>query len=162
MPLLILTLVAPLVIFFAFVAVCAWLMRREALRAARRSALSAERHAWERPPKRRFSRARSFGVVPVGGAFDPEYALLWETQVGAVQLISAAGGDGVTQASLRPLFEQEARRYPELYDGASFEDWLEFLEQAEVAARRAGTLTITHTGREFLLFQEQRHWTRLG
>jgi len=160
MPLLILTLVAPLVIFFAFVATCAWLMRRESLRAARRSAARAERHAWNRPPRSRAFRARRFTVVPVDGAFDPDCALLWETQVAALQLLSAAGDEGITPLSLRPLFEQESRRYPELYDGARFEEWLAFLQETEMAERRDAALVITHVGREFLLFQEQRHWTR--
>lgn len=162
MPLLVLTLVAPLLVFFIMLAGCALLMRREARRDERRQEESAERRAWEQRRRQASRPRRRFAVIPAQGAFEAEQAPLWDTQVPAIQLISAAGYDGLHEGSLKANFLAQARRYPELYEGAEFEDWLEFLEAAGVARRNLGTITITHMGREFLLFQEQRHWTRRG
>lgn len=161
MPLLMLTLVAPLLLFCAVLVFCGLLASREETRI-----LLIPPHV-PAGPQTQFSdpaRARraspQFTALPVIHMFDAEWSLLWATQLPALQLIAAAGADGVNDRSLTPLYLQQARCYPELYDGSTFEGWLEFLERANLAIHRGGTVNITHAGREFLLVQEQRHWTR--
>lgn len=159
MPLLILTLIAPMLLFCAVLAFCAFLASREETRLL---LISPHVPAGTRPQLSAPAKpaAAQFTALPVVRMFDAEWSLLWATQLQALQLISAAGADGVNDRSLEPLYRQSARRYPELYDGSTFEGWLEFLERANLALHRGGTVNITHAGREFLLVQEQRHWTR--
>jgi ribosomal protein S19E (S16A) len=100
-----------------------------------------------RPPARRFS------VLSVAQAFDPASAVIWETQVAALQRISSAGKAGRGLHELYPLYVQSASRYPELYEGSTFERWLEFLEEARLVQIADGRVTITRQGRQFLKYR---------
>lgn len=160
MPLLILTLIAPLLLFCAVLAFCAFLASREETRLLLISPHApAGGQTQFSDPAQRVAMAQ-FTALPAVHMFDAEWSALWATQLPALQLLSAAGADGVNDRSLEPHYREQARRYPELYDGSTFEGWLEFLERAKLALHRGGTVNITHAGREFLLVQEQRHWTR--
>jgi hypothetical protein len=82
--------------------------------------------------------------------FDPEHALLWATQVPALQMLSAAGHRGLKYECLYRTFQKAARRYPELYDGSSFAQWLLFLERQALITMSWSRVRLTEHGMEFL------------
>jgi hypothetical protein len=94
-----------------------------------------------------------FCALPVTLAFDPEYAIIWDTQLPAMELISAAGKRGVAKHDLLFRYCKDACRYPELYDGSSFKQWLHFLESAQLIACNQTRVVLTAEGREFLHFR---------
>jgi hypothetical protein len=94
-----------------------------------------------------------FRVLSVCDAFEPEYAVLWETQAPALQYVATAGAKGVTRPHLYAFYKRAACRYPELYEGSSFKQWLEFLEGSELIYDRGGRIGITPQGSQFLRFR---------
>ncbi|HET8666343.1 MAG TPA: hypothetical protein VFM10_00085 [Terriglobales bacterium] len=94
-----------------------------------------------------------FRVLSVCDAFESEYAILWETQVPALRLIASEGAKGVAIQRLHAFYERSSRRYPELYDGSSFQQWLGFLEQSELITATEHRVAITREGLEFLKYR---------
>jgi len=95
----------------------------------------------------------SFTLLNVSQAFEPIYAMLWEAPIHALQLIERAGPGGLLSSRLRTLFSSTARRFPEIYDGYGFEQWLQFLERSELIDWNGQKLRLTRRGREFLEFR---------
>jgi hypothetical protein len=94
-----------------------------------------------------------FRVLSVCDAFEPEYAVLWDTQAPALRLIAAEGNRGLPLNRLRSVYRTAARCYPELYDGCTFQQWLSFLELAELVTTTEHRATITKEGVEFLKYR---------
>lgn len=97
-------------------------------------------------------KEQPFSVLSIEQAFEPDQAIIWETQVPALRLMASAGRKGLPLEDLYPLYLGSRRQYPELYDGSSFESWLEFLRHAELISVDLGTVSLTQEGREFLQF----------
>ncbi len=91
-------------------------------------------------------------VISVAQAFDPDYAILWETQVPALKLIDSAGPDGVHARQLYGFYRDSVRLYPELFDNSTFRSWLQFLEQERLITRVGKRVFITAEGHEFFAF----------
>jgi hypothetical protein len=70
----------------------------------------------------------SSATLSIGHAFNPIYAVLWEEPLAALRLIESSGQSGIRVERLQPIFNQAAVRFPEIYDGYTFSQWLEFLE----------------------------------
>jgi len=94
-----------------------------------------------------------FAVFSVVQAFDPDYAIIWDIQFPALQLIDTAGVSGLPTGQLRLFYFRSARIYPELYDGSSFGSWLEFLEGEQLISRNGRRVFITAEGHEFLAYR---------
>jgi hypothetical protein len=94
-----------------------------------------------------------FRVLSVCDAFEPECAILWDTQVPALCLIAAEGNRGLALTRLREVYHSNAHRYPELYEGCTFHQWLNFLELAELITTTEHRAAITKEGREFLKYR---------
>jgi hypothetical protein len=94
-----------------------------------------------------------FRVLSICDAFEAEYAILWETQVPALQLVSSEGSRGVAIQRLQKFYYISAHAYPELYDGSNFQQWLSFLEGAELITRTEHRIAITKQGLEFLKYR---------
>jgi hypothetical protein len=75
---------------------------------------------------------KPFNVICIAQAFEDESAILWETQIPALMQISIGGKRGVSVAKMRRFFAGTSKQYPELYDGVRFEQWVRFLEDAEL------------------------------
>jgi hypothetical protein len=56
-------------------------------------------------------------------------------------------------ARLRTLYDEAAARFPEIYDGCSFLQWLRFLEEAELISWHSYKLVLTPDGQAFLRFR---------
>lgn len=94
-----------------------------------------------------------FRVLSVCDAFEPEYAVLWETQAPALRFVAAAGAKGVTRPQLFAFYKRAACQYPELYEGSSFQQWLQFLESSELVSLRESRVSATPQGLQFLRFR---------
>lgn len=99
------------------------------------------------------SEGSPFRVLSVCDAFEPEYAVLWETQAPALRFVATAGAKGVTRPQLFAFYKRAACQYPELYEGSSFHQWLQFLEGSELVSVRESRIGITPQGLQFLRFR---------
>jgi len=95
-------------------------------------------------------KGEPFSVLSIGQAFDPDQAVIWDTQVPALRLIASAGREGLAVEALYHLYTRSSRQYPELYEGSSFESWLEFLEYTGLISEHLGTASLTPEGHQFL------------
>lgn len=86
-------------------------------------------------------------------AFDPMYAVLWEAPITAMRLAAAASTPGIPASRLRPIFRRTARRFPEIYDGCNFAQWLEFLEQTGLISSDGYRIFLTPEGESFLKYR---------
>ena len=93
---------------------------------------------------------KPFTVISLLDAFEPATAALWDTQIAVLDHSRAAGREGLDVDALRTLYQQQARRFPELYDGSSFVGWVRFLEQADLVVCFGASVAITAKGCEFL------------
>jgi len=119
-------------------------------------ALSVAQLAERKEERRLFLRipGKPFTVISVAQAFEADSAILWETQVPALQLIATGGLKGTPVAKMRRFFSMTAKQYPELYEGVYFEQWVRFLEEAElVIIAPEEKIAITPQGLEFLKFR---------
>src|SRR5216683_4791720 len=108
MPVLILATAS--VLFFFFVVALLCIANTLELRTLRR--------------KRILTQAKPLALLSITEAFDPIYSVLWEAPIAALELINSAGTSGMPVARLRPLYDEAAARFPEIYDDCSFLQWL--------------------------------------
>jgi hypothetical protein len=94
--------------------------------------------------------SQPFSALSIVHAFDPERFMLWDTQLPLLEQLHSAGSKGCSLAQLYSFYLQLARRYPELYEGSSFEDWLGFLAASELVRLETDQGHITAEGRQFV------------
>ncbi|HYH01213.1 MAG TPA: hypothetical protein VD837_18955 [Terriglobales bacterium] len=94
-----------------------------------------------------------FRVLSVCDAFEAEYAPLWETQVPALTLVASESSNGVALQKLWAFYRRSSRQFPEIYEGTSFQQWLAFLQTAELIAVGNKRVVITKEGLDFLKFR---------
>ena len=95
-------------------------------------------------------RVDPFATLNIAQAFDPTYGALWEAPIRALDCLSSAGATGIPISRLYPIFREAASRFPEIYDGYHFQEWLQFLESNELIHWCGQQVTLTRQGREFL------------
>ena len=98
-------------------------------------------------------RVDPFSTINVAQAFDPIYAALWEAPTRALEYLKRAGSRGVPISRLYPIFCEAASRFPEIYNGCDFPQWLQFLETNELVHWYGQLVTLTRQGREFLVYR---------
>jgi hypothetical protein len=98
----------------------------------------------------RFDTDASPFTLTLTEAFDPDHAILWGTQIPALQFIRKAGIRGVSYHRLFCTYQRASQRYPELYEGCSFAQWLYFLQSTELITVSTYRVRITDTGCYFL------------
>ncbi len=91
-----------------------------------------------------------FAGLTYDQAFEENCGLIWQTQIPVLLWIRSAGPGGVPVQSLRPWFSHAARRYPSLFEGHSFEEWLEFLHRSRVAYQEDGYVVLSSLGYDLL------------
>ena len=97
--------------------------------------------------------ATSFTMLSVSQAFEPVYCRLWTDPIQALELVQSTGRRGLPVSRLRPIFRKAAARYPEIYDGYSFEQWLQLLVDSVLIDWSGQTLTLTEEGHAFLEYR---------
>jgi hypothetical protein len=135
----VLLLAAASFLFFLFVVVLVCIANTLESRTLRRKRI---------PPQ-----ARSLALLSITEAFDPIYSVLWEAPIAALELIDSAAPAGIPPARLRPIYEGAAARFPEIYDGCSFLQWLQFLEETQLISWHAYKVVLTLDGQAFLRFR---------
>ena len=97
---------------------------------------------------------KPFTVISIAQAFEEDSAILWDTQVPALRQIAIGGTRGVSVAKMRRFFAGTSRQYPELYEGVRFEQWVRFLEDAElIMLSMDDRIAITLQGLQFLRYR---------
>ena len=94
--------------------------------------------------------SQPFSALSIVHAFDPERSMLWDTQLPLLEQLSSAGPRGCTLAQIYSFHLQLSRRFPELYEGSSFEHWLGFLVASELIRLENDRASITAGGRQFV------------
>jgi hypothetical protein len=69
---------------------------------------------------------RRFALSDPSDISSPETALLWATQISALQFVSDREPRGVSYTPLKLIYLGLARTYPELHDGFTFHHWVGF------------------------------------
>jgi len=92
-------------------------------------------------------------LLSISEAFDPVYSVLWQAPIAALELIDSAGTSGIPAARLRPIYEQAAARFPEIYEGGGFVPWLQFLEETQLISWHGCNVVLTPDGPAFLRFR---------
>ncbi len=94
--------------------------------------------------------SQAFSPLSITQAFDPDRSILWDTQLPALRQLASAALRGCSLPQLYSCYLIAARKYPELYDGSSFEQWLAFLASAELVRVETDRAYITGDGRQFV------------
>ncbi|HVP51841.1 MAG TPA: hypothetical protein VMT05_07025 [Terriglobales bacterium] len=94
--------------------------------------------------------SQPFSALSVVHAFDPERFMLWDTQLPLLEQLHSAGSRGCPLPQFCCFYQQLARRFPELYEGSSFEHWLGFLAAAELVRLDPDRGYITAHGHQFV------------
>jgi hypothetical protein len=97
--------------------------------------------------------ANPFPQLSIAQAFDPVYSRLWDAPLRALMRVEAAGSPGLPVSRLRPVFRKASARFPEIYEGCSFAQWLQFLEQNRLLACDGRRVTLTADGIAFLRYR---------
>ena len=105
----------------------------------------AERVWPERP-------AELSSVFALGSAFDSDQSLVWDPQIAMLQLVLQAEPEGIPVSRLHRAYRETVRRYPELYDGFTFDQWYRLLVETQLVGRAWRRVHLTREGREFLQF----------
>jgi len=92
-------------------------------------------------------------LLSISEAFDPVYSVLWQAPIAALKLIDSGGTSGILAARLRPIYEQAAPRFPEIYEGCGFVRWLQILEETRLISWHGCNVVLTPDGRAFLRFR---------
>jgi hypothetical protein len=136
------------VLFLALAAVIFFILVMVALGIAHLAERKEERRLFLQVP------GKPFSIISVAQAFEEHSAILWDTQVPALSQISVGGIRGVSVAKMRRFFAGTSKQYPELYEGIHFEQWIRFLEDAElVTIQPDDRIAITPQGLQFLRFR---------
>lgn len=137
------------VLFLALAAVIFFLLVLIALAIAHLAERKEERRLFLQVP------GKPFTVISVAQAFEEDSAILWDTQVPALRQIAIGGQRGVSVAKMRRFFAGTSKQYPELYEGVHFEQWIRFLEDAElvVLLPTEDRVAITPQGVQFLRYR---------
>lgn len=93
----------------------------------------------------------SFALLSIFEAFDPDHAIVWQSQTPALRLIAS----GVSLSALCEFFGHFSSLYPELYEGIRFDEWLRFLQTCDLVARADCEVHLTSNGRQFLDYLER-------
>ncbi len=88
-------------------------------------------------------------------AVDLDCAILWDAQIPALELIAAGGSIGIPKSDLHAFYSKLAHCYPELFEGSTFEQWLEFLEETLLIVQNECRVALTPEGQDLL--RRSRH-----
>lgn len=119
----------------------------------------ADRHERRQAVEQASGPPVSLAGMTAGQASDPYYFGFWQAQVPGLRLIHDAGHAGTYIRNLRSCFAVACRRFPEIYDGRTLEQWVRFLEQEQLILCAGQKVKITPQGSDFLRVQLTRSAT---
>jgi hypothetical protein len=92
---------------------------------------------------------RALAGTQIALHFERVSQLIWAGQVSALTYLNSRPAP-VEEEHLRPFYADAAKRYPEVYQGYSFDNWLRFLDSWWLIKREKGMVALEKAGREFL------------
>jgi hypothetical protein len=92
-------------------------------------------------------------LLSISDAFDPIHSILWQAPIAALELTDSGGNSGIPVTKLCPIYDEAARRFPEIYEGSGFVSWLQFLEETHLIAWDGSNVVLTPEGHAFLRFR---------
>lgn len=98
----------------------------------------------------------SLAGITASQAADPYYFGFWQAQLPGLRLLHDAGHSGTHISNLRSCFAAACRRFPEIYDGHTLEQWVRFLQQEQLVSCSGDKIRITPYGTDFLRVQLTR------
>jgi len=104
------------------------------------------------PHQRDVARVEPF-LLSISEAFDPIHSILWQAPTAALELIDSGGESGIPVSKLRSIYDEAARRFPEIYEGYGFVSWLQFLEEMRLISWDGSNVVLTPEGHAFLRFR---------
>ena len=96
------------------------------------------------------SDGASFRVLSIALIFDPDHALIWNTQMPALKLVGSAGPKGLSLRKLHKWYLDSAGHYPELYDGSTFKQWVAFLQESQLITSDKNKVVLMLQGERLL------------
>lgn len=104
------------------------------------------------PAERENLLVRDLAQSKLRGSFEGLYQESWGSQLSALQLINQHSGE-IAPDLVRSFFEGAKKEWPEQYGEYSFDEWFEFLVEAQLVSRiEDGKVAITLQGRELLTY----------
>jgi hypothetical protein len=85
-------------------------------------------------------------------AGDADRTIIWGMQIPALRYVFDHEPEGAPRGRLRPMYTELARRYPEIYEGHPFEEWIEFFVAAGVFHFAGKSMHITPDGYDLLSY----------
>ena len=92
-------------------------------------------------------------LLSISEAFDSIHSILWQAPIAALELMDSGGNSGIPVVKLRPIYDEAAHRFPEIYEGHCFVSWLQFLEKMHLISWDGSNVVLTPGGRAFLRFR---------
>jgi len=92
-------------------------------------------------------------LLSISEAFDPIHSILWQAPIAAFELIDGGGESGIPVTKFRPIYDEAARRFPEIYEGYGFASWLHVLEEMRLISWDGSNVVLTPEGHAFLRFR---------
>jgi len=92
-------------------------------------------------------------LLSISEAFDSIHSMLWQAPIAALELMDSGGNSGIPVVKLRPIYDEAARRFPEIHEGHCFVSWVQFLEQTRLISWDGSNVVLTPEGRAFLRFR---------
>ncbi len=99
-------------------------------------------------------RTPAFALSVPCDIFHTDQSVIWSTQVPVLRFVLDREPRGSYYTPLKLIHIELARRYPELYDGHTFQEWVEFLIRMGVFHFEDDAIHLTQFGREVLEFLE--------
>jgi hypothetical protein len=94
----------------------------------------------------------SFPFSAPSDVFEADETLIWNTQIPALRFVCNREPRGAYYTPLKLTYIELARRYPEIYDGRTFQGWVEFYVRIGLFRFEDDAIHMTAAGRELLDF----------
>ena len=93
---------------------------------------------------------RFLAATALAYAYEVLYQQIWGSQLAILQFLNTQPA-GAPEARLQPYYTNAAQRFPKAFAMYPFNKYMEFLESRQLISRTGTTLTITASGRQFLV-----------
>lgn len=99
-----------------------------------------------------------FPLLRSSDPFDEDGNLIWRTQIPALRAVCEHEPIGSPCGDLRPIYASLARKYPEMYDGRTFQQWGQTFIDLDLLRVVGQSVHITAAGRALygLLVQQSQ------
>jgi hypothetical protein len=87
-----------------------------------------------------------FSAYSIADACDHGRMPLWRTQSEAFEFLYGCEGKSIRVSEIRLRYLKCARRFPELYEGVTFEAWLRFLQAEQLITTDKYLVSLTPLG----------------